>query len=152
MMEDLTIEQLVQNAKSIATIAHLGQTRWDKSIPYITHPEAIAATFDNPKLKIVAWLHDVVEDTPTTLEQLGEMMPGYIVDAVDAITKRKGEERYDEYISRVADNPLATLVKIADIQHNLTNLHKGSMKDKYYLAIRYLRLANPEALEDPELT
>lgn len=125
-------------AKSIATKAHEGQTRWDKFTPYITHPEAVANLVEQEKEKVVAWLHDVVEDTPITLSDLMDSFPTDIVSAVDAITKR-GNEDYDKYIRRVGNNPLSRVVKIADITHNLSDLKKGSMRDKYMVARMYLR-------------
>lgn len=66
-----------------------------------------------------AWLHDVVEDTPTTLDDLrDEGLPDEVVEAVDAITRRTGEP-YATYIERVRLNPIARHVKLADNAQNL---------------------------------
>jgi len=74
-------------AIEIAYEAHEGQTRWSGE-PYITHPEAVAAAVITEDEKIVAWLHDVVEDTNVTLEDLmGEGFSGDVIDGVDAMTK-----------------------------------------------------------------
>jgi (p)ppGpp synthase/HD superfamily hydrolase len=130
----------LQKAKELATKAHKGQHRWGGE-PYITHPEAVAEMVDTFTEKQVAWLHDVVEDTNVSLKDLTDYgFSETVVEAVDAITKRKGEEEYDEYIERVARNDIATEVKIADITHNLSCGAKGSMGDKYRLAIKYLEL------------
>lgn len=143
---------LLAGAIEIATEAHKGQTRWDKTVPYITHPLAVMALVGEEELQrvtdggpsmialqVVAVLHDVVEDTSVTLEHLlGRGIPGYMVDGVNAITKRKGEE-YHLYLKRVSRSELASKVKIQDITHNLSDLKKGSMRDKYLLAREYLR-------------
>ena len=132
----------VEQAKQIATKAHKGQNRWDNT-PYITHPEAVAASVRTDRAKCVAWLHDVVEDTDVTLHDL--VLAGVdkaVVTAVEAITKREGEA-YVDYLKRVAANNTATLVKVKDIEHNLScNMKKGSMMDKYLLAIQYLKVVS----------
>lgn len=112
-------------ARVIATLAHLGQT--DKSgHEYIRHPERVAASVaafapDDWKYEAeqVAWLHDVVEDTSVTLNDLRDL--GFsedVVSGVDAMTKRKGEDMED-YFARVRSNPLARIVKHADIDDNI---------------------------------
>ena len=69
--------------------------------------------------KIVAILHDVVEDTKITLGDLKEKrFPDNILNAVDCMTKRKGEE-YEAYIERAKSNPLSLKVKIADLEDNM---------------------------------
>ena len=124
----------VEQAKAIARKQHAGQTRWDKVTPYITHPIAVSERFDSPLFKVVALLHDVVEDTPMTLDRLREAgVREHAVKCVDHLTKREGEE-YLAYIQRVASDPISAAVKVADIEHNLMNLKKGSMRDKYHLA------------------
>jgi (p)ppGpp synthase/HD superfamily hydrolase len=74
---------------------------------------------DSEKEKIVGVLHDVVENTPVTLQILKEK--GYsqeIVDAVDCLTKREGET-YEDFIERCKQNPIALKVKIADLKDNV---------------------------------
>lgn len=132
----------IELAESIARQAHEGQTRWDKKTPYITHPEAIVAALrfhgvTHEHMIATAWLHDVVEDTDITLRQLQEMgVHSQVIGAVDAMTKRSGET-YLERIKRARNNPIARVVKQEDIGHNLSDLKKGSMRDKYQLA-RYI--------------
>lgn len=112
--------KLVQHAESIARSAHDGQV--DKSgNPYIGHLSRVAARVSTPagrEAEVVAWLHDVVEDTETTLEELRRNgIPERIVTAIEAITKRSGESRGD-YLQRVKSNALAVEVKAADVADN----------------------------------
>lgn len=124
-------------AELIAREAHKDQTRWDGS-PYIEHPKYIASQMQTKAEKEVAWLHDVVEDTETTLEELKELFDDNVINALDAISKRKGED-YAVYILRLSENYLATKVKLQDLEHNLSDLRKGSMRDKYMLAHLFLK-------------
>ncbi|MNM78198.1 Bifunctional (p)ppGpp synthase/hydrolase relA [compost metagenome] len=87
--------------------------------PYIFHLTHVAEKFKELSLQTVALLHDIVEDTDVSLE--GLRIAGYseeIVEAIDAITKRKGEE-YQDYLARVKANRLARKVKLADLEHNM---------------------------------
>ena len=107
---------LVDRAREIAQQAHRDQV--DKSgAAYITHPARVAARVaGNPSAEMVAWLHDVVEDTGVTLDDLAAEFPAEVLAAVDAITKRADEG--DDYYRRVAANDLALLVKHADLADN----------------------------------
>ncbi len=110
--------QLVARAAAIARAAHAGQV--DKAgAPYAAHPaRVVAAVAGDPLAEATAWLHDVVEDTTTTLaDLLAEGFPGPVLAAVDAITRRADEAR-DAYYARVAADPLALRVKRADIADN----------------------------------
>jgi len=108
---------MLQLAKKIATKAHRGQI--DRSgCPYILHPLAVAKLVTSKDQKIVAILHDVVEDTKVTLYDLSLNFPAHIVDGVDAISRRIGEKYFD-YVDRVKKNSLACAVKLADIEHNM---------------------------------
>lgn len=108
----------VERARDVATIAHAGQT--DRAgAAYIGHPARVAARQRSSQATSAAWLHDVVEDTPVTLEDLRQ--GGFdrrVVDAVDALTHREGEDYFD-YVRRAGDNPVARLVKIADLHDNM---------------------------------
>ena len=128
----------VAAAFHVAYHAHQGQKRWDGT-PYIEHPISVCKSVEGTDAKIVALLHDVVEDTDLTLDDLSQFGEE-IVGAIEAITKRDGE-KYVEYLNRVAENRLATKVKLADIEHNLSDnpgKMSKSMRDKYELAIEYL--------------
>jgi (p)ppGpp synthase/HD superfamily hydrolase len=105
-------------AREIATKAHQGQL--DKADqPYITHPEFVASQVTGDEAKAVAWLHDVVEDTSVTFDDLRAAgLSESVIEGVDAITKRDSED-YETYLARVAANPLAKAVKLADLTHNM---------------------------------
>jgi (p)ppGpp synthase/HD superfamily hydrolase len=110
----MTDTDILAAAEAFARNAHEGQV--DKAgEPYITHPERVAARLDGTTEKVVAWLHDVVEDTDVELCDLP--FPADVVAAVDAMTKRPGES-LDDYISRVRANPIAIAVKYADVADN----------------------------------
>ena len=113
---DRSADHLVERARQIATAAHEHQV--DKSgAAYITHPARVASRVaGNPQAEMVAWLHDVVEDTTVTLTDLAADFPPEVVTAVDAITKRPDEG--DAYYRRVAADPLALQVKYADLADN----------------------------------
>ncbi|WP_371374400.1 HD domain-containing protein [Sporomusa aerivorans] len=123
-------DSIVQVALKLATIAHSGQI--DKGgKPYILHPISVAKIVETEEEKTVALLHDVLEDTPVTLEELRENgLPESVVVAIDVLTKRPGVE-YGDYIQRVKRNPIALTVKIADMTHNmdLSRIQSPSAKD-----------------------
>lgn len=122
-----TDTDLVAAADRLASAAHEGQV--DKAgHPYIDHPRRVAAKVAHlgDDYRIVALLHDVVEDTPVTLDVLAATFPGHIVDAVDAITHRAGMSR-DDYYAQVAANPLAVQVKFADIADNTDPLRLAAL-------------------------
>lgn len=93
----------------------------------------------------VAMAHDLKEDQRAYWDEnvLGEAVArgyGYILDYIDAITKKpKGEEGYVSYLERVASNPYSLAVKLADLDHNLSDLEPGNLKDKYELTVVYLQ-------------
>jgi len=144
----LEVHELYDAALQVAAAAHKNQTRWNGE-PYITHPMAVAESIPKRHVyaRVVALLHDVVEDTPLTCETLLVTgFPPYVVNAIHAITKVNGES-YAVYIKRVAGNDVARRVKIEDLKHNLKSLKKGSMKDKYMLALAYFELYEKFVLE-----
>jgi (p)ppGpp synthase/HD superfamily hydrolase len=108
----------LEDAIILAVNAHRGQL--DKAgAPYILHPLHLMMQMHSETAKIVAVLHDVVEDTPYTLDDLvAQGYPPDVVEAVNCVTRRE-EEAYDEFIERLAPNPLARAVKIADLKHNM---------------------------------
>jgi (p)ppGpp synthase/HD superfamily hydrolase len=111
----ITVTQVAQ----IARTAHLEQT--DKiGVPYYHHVHAVAqglAPF-GPELEMAGYLHDIIEDTDWTSEQLWDMgVPERTLRAVEAVTNERGVS-YKEKISKILMNPDAVLVKIADNAHN----------------------------------
>jgi (p)ppGpp synthase/HD superfamily hydrolase len=139
--------KLIQKAEAIARLAHKDQKRRDGK-PYITHPEAVVALLPVAIQKIVGWLHDVVEDTDVTLEDLKKEFPQVVVDAVDAVSRRKGES-YVQFINRAGKNTLARHVKLADLEHNLSDLKPGPQREKYLTAQEILKnWEHPTLLEE----
>lgn len=135
---------LYQQALAIAKDAHKGQV--DKAgVDYIQHPLFVASLVEGELAKTVALLHDVVEDSDWTLEDLRkEGLPEEVVQAVGILTKKRNEN-YEEYILRVKQNPLARQVKLADLKHNsdlsrLANVTDRDRKraEKYRQAIAFL--------------
>ncbi|MBB1502835.1 HD domain-containing protein [Propioniciclava sp. MC1683] len=138
----------VPTPEQVATDAHAGQV--DKAgLPYIEHPRRVAARVAaqtaDPDALAAAWLHDVVEDTAVGLDELRQL--GFnerVLDAVDALTRRPGEG--DAYYRRVAANPIALMVKRADIADNtdpvrmqrLTSEEVEWFRHKYDHALRLL--------------
>lgn len=113
-----SFETLLGLAIAIAHQAHAGQI--DKAgKPYISHPLTVMAQMDTLETKIVAVLHDAIEDSELTIADLVRQgFPEFITDAIAAITKLDGE-LYEDYIVRVKSNAIACQVKIADVTHNM---------------------------------
>ena len=134
----------VERALEVALQAHRGQT--DRSgQPSILHVLRVMSRVDAPTAKIVAVLHDVVEDSELSLDDLRlQGFSGEIVDAVDALTRREGEN-YVDLVRRAKANPLAHAVKLADLADHLDVQHvyfDDSDKDKHTQRIRrYVRAA-----------
>lgn len=120
----------LERAIDIATAAHTGQV--DKAgAPYIFHPIQVMNRVHAPYEKMAAVLHDVVEDSDISLEDLKrEGFPPDVLQAVDALTKRPGETRLDAAM-RAAANPIARTVKLADNAENmdLSRIENPSEKD-----------------------
>ena len=130
-----------QDALKLATEAHEGQVRKYSGLPYIIHPIAVADKFEDEIDKIVAILHDVIEDTDITIDEIrydyGLSLHG--VRALNILTKRK-EQNYFEYILSIKENRsiIALKVKIEDLKHNLSDLKDGCLRDKYLMALYIL--------------
>lgn len=129
-------------AATIATWAHKGQ-RYG-AFPYIDHCADVArrVTMD-PRARldhiVVAWLHDVIEDTEGTRQILAweKLREAGLTDeqrrAMDAITKRPGED-YPKFIARLALDPVAALVKLHDLEANLANDPPERLERRYTIA------------------
>jgi (p)ppGpp synthase/HD superfamily hydrolase len=109
---------LLEKAIGIAVEAHRGQV--DKAgAPYILHPLRMMTKMSTENEMIVAILHDVVEDTPWTLDRLRqEGFPEVVITALDCVTRRPNET-YEEFVTRAAANPMAKKVKRADLEDNM---------------------------------
>ncbi len=124
--------ETVALAQRIATEAHEGQFRRGGVIPYIEHPRAVAGRVGNDfDAQVVAWLHDVLEDSEVSAEQLRDQgIPDHCIDAVILLTKTR-EISYEDYLERLAQSPLATKVKIADMISNLADNPTNKQLKKY---------------------
>ena len=120
---------------------------WDKSgVPYVFHPFHVAEQMDDEISTVVALLHDVVEDTHYTLDDLREMgFSGEVCAALDLLTHRK-DVPYLDYVRGIRDNPVAVKVKLADLAHNSDRSRFDSMseadcrrEEKYRAAMSILR-------------
>lgn len=101
----------------LATQAHADQV--DKGgAPYILHPLRVMMAMTTEQERIVAVLHDVVEDSDYALSDLAAAFGWDVYDAVDALTRRDGET-YEAFIKRCAQNPIARRVKLADLADNM---------------------------------
>jgi len=106
-------------------------------IPYILHPVHLAEQMTDEYTTITALLHDVVEDTDITLDDLRrEGFPGEVLEAIGLLTHEKGVP-YLEYVSAIKENPIARAVKLADLRHNMD-------------ADRYAGCDTPPAADDLE--
>lgn len=124
--------------------SHKDQT--DKSgMPYVFHPFHLAEQMIDEETTIVALLHDVIEDTPCTPDDLRAM--GFGEDVLEALALMTHDKRipYMDYVAKIKENEIARTVKLADLRHNsdLTRLDEIDEKaktrvEKYKAAIRLL--------------
>ena len=123
------MNQLLEKAIEIALKAHKGQT--DKAgVAYILHPLRLMTMASTTEQKIVAVLHDVVEDSDYKLQDLEKSgFPTPIIEAIECLTKRKGEN-YNNFIRRILPNTLAREVKKLDIKDNLNVLRLNEVKEE----------------------
>jgi (p)ppGpp synthase/HD superfamily hydrolase len=142
-MENSTLKLALE----FASFAHANQS--DKAgKPYIEHVKRVSSHLTDDNLKVIAYLHDVIEDTNFTAEDIQEKFGHEISIDVQALTKREGET-YADFIKRIAVNPRARKVKMADLQDNLdlSRLPTVSRLDferaeKYKMALAFLELVD----------
>lgn len=130
----------LERAIEIATEAHRGQH--DKAgNDYIEHPLRVMAAGKTLNEQIVGVLHDVVEDSDWTFEQLAaEGFSTEIIEALRCVTKLSKDEPYDKFISRIKCNPLAVAVKINDLSDNMDIRRLPYLSDKDIKRLkRYLK-------------
>ena len=122
-------------AESLARTAHAGQTRKNGS-PYIFHVEFVVEQVAGDKdAEVVAWLHDVLEDSDLTSIELRDAgIPKDLISAVELLTKRR-ENTYGEYIEIVKKSELAVKVKKADIIANLVDKPGNKQITKFSKAL-----------------
>lgn len=136
---------LLEKALQIAVKAHSGQI--DKAgSAYIFHPIRVSNRCSTDDERIVALLHDTIEDTEVTAEYLlMEGFPRNIVDAILSVTRNE-DESYEDFIKRSRLNPIGRQVKLHDLEDNMdiTRLNELTEKDiyrlnKYIKAYKYLK-------------
>lgn len=140
----MTYETQLRKAIDIATKAHEGQSSKTGG-PFIDHVRRVAEHVTGEDEILVAWLHDVVEKGPGwTFERLHE--EGFsqtVIDAVDAMSKRDGEDYFD-FVRRSIENPLARPVKRADLTDNLAQMRQmGGDGGKFAEGLRILTETYP---------
>ena len=118
----------------------------DKSgLPYVFHPLHVAEQMPDEKTTVVALLHDVIEDTSCSMQDLREM--GFDEDVLDALALMTHDSSipYMDYVRKIKDNPIARTVKLADLRHNsdltrLDEINETALKrvEKYKAAIQLL--------------
>jgi len=132
--------ELTNKALKIAYDAHHGQV--DKGgIPYIFHPYHLAEQMDDEISTCAALLHDVVEDTDITFEDLEKDFPPAVIEVLKLLTHADDEDYY-VYVRRLKDNPIAKKIKLADIAHNsdqsrLVGTDMDNLETKEYFRKKY---------------
>jgi len=129
----------LEQAISIASLAHEGQL--DKGgEPYILHPLRVMIKLKDEKQRIVAVLHDVIENTNITDQDLLDYGLGHeLVNHVLTLTRRK-DENYDEYINRICYNEIAMRVKLADLNDNMDVSRINNLTEKDYQRLAKYRV------------
>jgi len=135
----------IEKAISIAIEAHKGKV--DKAgAPYILHPLRVMFQMETKEEMIAAVLHDVLEDTAITPDQLKEMgFSETVLEALDSVTKRAGET-YEDFVRRAALHPIGKKIKLADLRDNmdLSRLEEITDNDikrvkKYHGALKIIK-------------
>ena len=138
---------LTKKALRLCFDSHKEQT--DKTgMPYVFHPFHLAEQMDDEISTVCALLHDVVEDTDTSFEDLSDMgFPGEVIEVLKLLTHTDGVP-YMDYVEKISSNTIATKVKIADLTHNsdLTRMSSDEIDDyalkrneKYKAALKLLK-------------
>jgi (p)ppGpp synthase/HD superfamily hydrolase len=147
-----SMKDIVEKMRQIATAAHKGQKRKFSDEPYEVHPFRVGDSFEDPLRRVLGYGHDTIEDTrgtdrevtPETLSEAG--IPEAVIIRLIALT-RSEHETYFDYITRLVDFDLVVIdVKLADLEDNMSDLHEGSLKDKYRLAAYILEQSRERLL------
>lgn len=131
---------LTKKAMKLSFEAHKDQL--DKSgIPYVYHPFHLAEQMNTEETVVVALLHDVVEDTEYTIQDMIEMgFPQSVTDALTLMTHSKNVP-YLEYVVKLKENPIAREVKIADLRHNSDVSRLDTVDEKAIARIEKYKMA-----------
>ena len=138
----MVFTDLTYKAMKIAYKAHEGQADV-LGTPYIFHPARVGAAFDTEAEVCVGLLHDVIEDTEVTIEDLRKA--GFTEDILKALSLLTHEKSvpYMDYVAAIAENPLARAVKIEDLKDNIKREPEGEKRnekrfEKHIRALEYL--------------
>ena len=142
-MNDLS--KILEKAALICVTKHQGQ-RDKAGAAYFQHPMRVAMNCEKDEEKIVALLHDTIEDTDVTPEWLKQQgFSDEIVEAMLSVTRNPGED-YQEFVARAKKNPIGRIVKIHDLEDNLNVLRLSEISPdmaerltKYLKALEYLK-------------
>ena len=130
----------LQRAIEIAVDAHKNQTQ-KNGLPYVLHPLSLMLSMKSDNERIAAVLHDVVEDTQWTLDDLAANgFKPEVLDAIDCLTHQDGVS-YSDYIDRIKPNAIARNVKLADLEDNMDLLRIPEPTDKDLNRLKKYRLA-----------
>ena len=148
-MKALTGKKMIEIATKISKEAHAGQTYGD-GLDYFEHhvrkvADRVKDAGYNERYETVALLHDVVEDTEVTLQDLTKHFPPDIVMAVGAMTHEKGES-YMKYLMEAGTNKYARVVKYFDMKENSSNNPNKALMIKYTMGMDYLLLTYPDII------
>lgn len=136
--KELAPDEQLDLAISIAAKIHRGQ-KDKQGINYILHPIAVMMAADSMEEKILAVLHDTIEDSDLTIEELRRVgFSDFILEALALVTKKKGED-YFSYLGRLKKNPLALKVKCLDVENNLRKGCPSDLQQRYEKALDFLR-------------
>ena len=125
----------IEKAIEMAACAHAGKVD-NAGAPYVFHPLRLMLAVSGPYERMTAVLHDVVEDTAVTLDDLRAAgFPPEVIDAVGILTKREGESRLDAAV-RASRNPVARVVKLADVEDNMDLRRIANPTEKDYARLK----------------
>jgi (p)ppGpp synthase/HD superfamily hydrolase len=130
---------LLQKAEQLARNVHASQKRTDGR-PYITHVGRVVAALahESEHVQMVAWLHDVLEDSAMTMHDLEQAGFSTAVDYAVELLTRSPEQDYWSYLSAIKRFDMARVVKVADMLDNLTDNPTPGSREKYKKGILYL--------------
>jgi guanosine-3',5'-bis(diphosphate) 3'-pyrophosphohydrolase len=152
---------IVERAKEYATLKHTGQIRKLSKSPYIVHPADVAelasAATDDVELTAAAWLHDVVEDTNTSLEEIRNEFGNTIASLVDEVTKnaeeqgnRSKKEYYHEKVRKITSKALTLKLfdRLANIMSVVADLKRDSKSNEVIDFAKYYKKQTQYIFED----
>lgn len=134
------LQWLISAARYVAEHIHRGKSDYGGNDYFGGHVESVAERVSNSggdtDAVIVAYLHDVLEDSDLNPGELEKIFPPHIVEAVSLLTHERSDEQYYEYLERLSSNPLARIVKTAEVEDNrdVTRLREITDKDAWRLA------------------